>query len=73
MASRDQPVDTALAMRQWQRLRDVYLSLGHSVRTSPPPGLPDMVFAANGATVIGGNVLGARFRHPERAAEGPPT
>jgi N-dimethylarginine dimethylaminohydrolase len=30
-----------------------------------------MVFAANGATVIGGTVLGARFRHPERAAEGP--
>ena len=30
-----------------------------------------MVFAANGATVIDGAVLGARFRHPERAAEGP--
>jgi N-dimethylarginine dimethylaminohydrolase len=28
-----------------------------------------MVFAANGATVIGGLVLGARFRHPERAGE----
>ena len=28
-----------------------------------------MVFAANGATVIGGKVLGARFRYPERAAE----
>jgi N-dimethylarginine dimethylaminohydrolase len=28
-----------------------------------------MVFAANGATVVGGAVLGARFRHPERAAE----
>jgi arginine dihydrolase len=35
------------------------------------PDLPDMVFAANGATVIGGTVLGARFRYPERAAEGP--
>ena len=35
----------------------------------PVPGLPDMVFAANGATVIGGKVLGARFRYPERAGE----
>ncbi|MGP7998106.1 MAG: dimethylargininase [Streptosporangiaceae bacterium] len=65
-------VDTALAIRQWQGLRDAYLSLGHSVRLiDGHPDLPDMVFAANGATVIGGTVLGARFRHPERAAEGP--
>ncbi len=28
-----------------------------------------MVYAANGATVVGGMVLGARFRHRERAAE----
>jgi N-dimethylarginine dimethylaminohydrolase len=48
----------------------VYLDLGHDVRTiEPVPGLPDMVFAANGATVVGGKVLGARFRHPQRAAE----
>ena len=30
-----------------------------------------MVFAANGATVVDGNVLGAQFRDPERAAEAP--
>jgi N-dimethylarginine dimethylaminohydrolase len=30
-----------------------------------------MVFAANGATVVDGTVLGAEFRYPERAAEGP--
>ncbi len=67
-----EPVDTARALRQWQALRDTYRALGHSVRLiKPHPGLPDMVFAANGATVIGGSVLGARFRHPERAAEGP--
>jgi N-dimethylarginine dimethylaminohydrolase len=28
-----------------------------------------MVYTANGATVVDGVVLGARFRHPERAAE----
>jgi N-dimethylarginine dimethylaminohydrolase len=35
----------------------------------PVPGLPDMVFAANGATVMDGTVLGVRFRYPQRAAE----
>jgi N-dimethylarginine dimethylaminohydrolase len=67
-----EPVDQALAARQWQSLHDAYTGLGHSVQLiDPQPGLPDMVFAANGATVIGGTVLGARFRYPERAAEGP--
>ncbi len=71
MASGD-AVDTALAIRQWQGLRNAYTSLGHAVQfIGGHPDLPDMVFAANGATVIGGTVLGARFRYPERAAEGP--
>jgi N-dimethylarginine dimethylaminohydrolase len=66
----DQPADAATAMRQWARLRQVYLDLGHQVRTiEPVPGLPDMVFAANGATVVGGRVLGVRFRYPQRAGE----
>jgi N-dimethylarginine dimethylaminohydrolase len=66
----DQPVSADRAMRQWERLRQVYVDLGHAVRIiDPVPGLPDMVFAANGATMVGGQVLGARFRHPERAAE----
>src|ERR1700749_5302357 len=63
-------VDTARAIRQWQGLLDAYTSLGHAVQfIDGHPDLPDMVFAANGATVIGGTVLGARFRYPERAAE----
>jgi N-dimethylarginine dimethylaminohydrolase len=62
--------DAATAMRQWARLRQTYLDLGHEVSTiEPRAGLPDMVFAANGATVVGGTVLGVRFRHPQRAAE----
>ena len=66
-----QPVDLSLARRQWDQLRSTYLGLGHTVRIiDPEPGLPDMVFAANGATVIGGKVLGARFKHPERHPEG---
>jgi N-dimethylarginine dimethylaminohydrolase len=63
-------VDRGLAMRQWDALRAAHESLGHSVGIIEPlGGLPDMVFAANGATVIDGRVLGVRFRHPERAPE----
>jgi N-dimethylarginine dimethylaminohydrolase len=66
----DQPADPRRAVRQWERLRQIYTELGHTVHLiGPVAGLPDMVFAANGATVVGGAVLGARFRHPERAAE----
>jgi N-dimethylarginine dimethylaminohydrolase len=66
------PVDTDLAMAQWERLRDLYVELGHTVELiTPRAGLPDMVFAANGATVVDGRVLLARFRHAERAAEVP--
>ena len=64
------PVDTALAMSQWQQLRSAFTSLGHTVRTiAAEPGLPDMVFAANGATVIDGKVLGSAFRFAQRAPE----
>jgi N-dimethylarginine dimethylaminohydrolase len=66
------PVDTDLAVRQWTNLRDTYLRLGHQVdEIAPIPGLPDMVFAANGATVVDGIVNGAQFRYPKRAAEAP--
>jgi N-dimethylarginine dimethylaminohydrolase len=65
------PVDLALARRQWEQLRQAYMGLGHTVRTlDAQPGLPDMVFAANGATVIGGKVLGANFKYEERRPEG---
>src|ERR1700761_6263757 len=60
-------VDRGLARRQWSALRAAHESLGHSVTLiDPVPGLPDMVYAANGATVIDGDVLGVRFRHAER-------
>ena len=66
----DQPTDPDRAMRQWTHLHQIYLELGHTVQTIDPiPGLPDMVFAANGATVIDGKVLGVKFRFAEREAE----
>ncbi|MGW4891592.1 dimethylargininase [Kitasatospora sp. NPDC004240] len=64
------PTDTGLAVRQWERLHALYRRLGHTVELiDPVPGLPDMVFAANGATVLDGRALVATFRHPERAGE----
>src|SRR2546423_11945883 len=66
------PVDTDRAIAQWTALADTYRRLGHTVELMEPiAGLPDMVFAANGATVIDGTVLGSQFRYPERAEEGP--
>jgi N-dimethylarginine dimethylaminohydrolase len=64
------PVDVDLALAQWSELRRTYLSLGHTVHVlDPEPGLPDMVYAANGAFSVGGAVYGARFAYPQRAAE----
>ncbi len=66
------PVDVALAGRQWAALCQAYLDLGHQVELIPAiPGLPDMVFAANGGVVAGGRALGARFAYAERQPEGP--
>jgi N-dimethylarginine dimethylaminohydrolase len=68
----EQVTDTPLAVRQWQDLHAVYRELGFDVRlVDPLPGLPDMVYAANGGTVVDGVALTARFRYAERAAEGP--
>ncbi len=67
----DNPVDTDRARTQWEVLRNTYLSLGHRVDVvEPMAGQPDMVFSANGGLVVGDRAYGAKFRYPERAAEG---
>ncbi|MGB2567808.1 dimethylargininase [Micromonospora citrea] len=64
------PVDAELAVKQWDRLRETLVGLGHDVHLlTPEAGLPDMVFAANGAFVVDGTVYGARFKHEQRTAE----
>ncbi|MFR9774554.1 dimethylargininase [Micromonospora sp. MS34] len=64
------PVDAELAVKQWDRLRETLVGLGHEVHLlTPERGLPDMVFAANGAFVVDGTVYGAQFKHEQRAAE----
>lgn len=66
----EEPVDTALAAKQWATLVSVYRELGHQVdQVTPVAGLPDMVFAANCALVLDGKVLGARFHAPQRQPE----
>ncbi len=64
------PVDRSLALAQWITLVDAYRAAGHRVDLlEAVRGLPDMVFAANGATVVDGHVLAARFANPQRTAE----
>jgi len=64
------PVDRDRAVRQWQGLVDRYRGLGHTVdELTPEPGLPDMVYTANGATVVDGHVLVAKFSVSQREAE----
>jgi N-dimethylarginine dimethylaminohydrolase len=63
-------VDPALALKQWQLLRETLTDLGHAVHVlDAQPGLPDMVYAANGAFSVDGMVYGARFKYPQRTAE----
>lgn len=68
----DKPTEPGIALTQWERLRRILTGLGHEVQLIDPlPGLPDMVFAANGATVVDGTVLSAKFRYEQRSPEGP--
>jgi N-dimethylarginine dimethylaminohydrolase len=64
------PVDVRVAQAQWEDLRQTYLRLGHSVDLiEPVPGLPDMVYAANGGFIANEIAVVARFRFAERAGE----
>ncbi|MFC5502375.1 dimethylargininase [Lysinimonas soli] len=66
------PTDTSLAVRQWETLYAKYLELGFEVQLIDGlPGLPDMVYAANGGFVLDGIAYGAKFQYPERQPEGP--
>jgi N-dimethylarginine dimethylaminohydrolase len=68
----EDPTDTSLAVRQWETLYAKYRELGYEVHLIDGlPGLPDMVYAANGGYVLDGIAYGARFEYPERQPEGP--
>jgi len=64
------PFDPERAVAQWHQLRRALQRLGHVVDVlDAVRGLPDLVFAANGALVLGDRALLSRFRHPERRGE----
>ncbi|CAN5837258.1 arginine deiminase-related protein [soil metagenome] len=64
------PVDVYRAIAQWDNLRQTYLNLGHTVDlVEPVPGLPDMVYAANGGLIVNGTAIVARFKFPQRDGE----
>ena len=66
----DTHVDVDLAQEQWRTLIRTYEAHGHDVAAvEPVPGLPDMVFAANSAVVVGGRVFGSLFHAPQRRPE----
>ena len=68
----EDPTDTSLALKQWTVLYDTYVDLGFRVHLIDSlPGLPDMVYAANGGFVLDGIAYGAKFHYPERQPEGP--
>lgn len=67
------PTDTSKAVRQWQDLYDTYIRLGHEIELIDPiPGLPDMVYTANGGFIIDGTALGVKFSVDERRGEEQP-
>ena len=68
------PVDADRALVQWNNLVDTYRRLGHTVDlVQPEPGLPDMVYAANGGLIVDGHAIVARFKHSSATARQRPT
>jgi N-dimethylarginine dimethylaminohydrolase len=64
------PVDAAVAIAQWQQLRDTYRRLGHRVDVvEPVADLPDMVYTANAGLIINQTAIVSRFKHPQREPE----
>jgi N-dimethylarginine dimethylaminohydrolase len=68
--ARDAEALAASAGAEWRAYHRTLQRLGAAIHLVPPaPGLPDLVFTANGAVVMDGTALLARFRHPERQGE----
>jgi len=57
------------AMKQWEGLRDCVSDLAEVEMVEPAPGLPDMVFTANGGFVLDKKALVSRFLCRERQDE----
>jgi len=68
--STERQADHALAVEQWQALRETLVAAGAKIsEVSPVEGLPDMVFTANAALVFRQQAVLARFKHEQRQGE----
>ena len=66
----EDPVDNALAQKQWQELvRTLFLAGIQVSFINPVVGLPDMVFTANAGFIHNGKIVLSNFRHIERRSE----
>jgi N-dimethylarginine dimethylaminohydrolase len=64
------PAEHAVAVEQWEGLRSALVQAGAEISEVPPvDGLPDMVFTANAALILGRRAIISRFRHPQRQGE----
>ncbi len=69
MNMHNQP-DPKKALDQWNELYKTYLKLGIEVELiKQPKGLPDMVYTANGGTVVGKMFVSGNYRYQERKGE----
>jgi N-dimethylarginine dimethylaminohydrolase len=59
----------SVAAEQWERLRNRLAERGEIETIQPQPGLPDMVFTANGGVTVGKKVVLSRFLYRERQGE----
>jgi N-dimethylarginine dimethylaminohydrolase len=63
-------VDHARATEQWDALHQAYSGLGVDIELAQPVrGLPDMVFTANAAVLVGRRAVLSSFHHAERQGE----
>lgn len=63
-------VDLKEANKQWEALRQAYISLGANVEVFEPlKGWPDSVFIGDSIFLYGKHAIASRFRYPERSGE----
>jgi N-dimethylarginine dimethylaminohydrolase len=68
--NQERQADHDLAVRQWQGLYEILVSLNVVIeQLTPVAGLPDLVFTANAALIYRKKAIISRFRHPQRQGE----
>ncbi|HSW97979.1 MAG TPA: arginine deiminase-related protein, partial [Candidatus Saccharimonadales bacterium] len=62
--------DKKKSLEQWTKLRNTYEELGVEVQLiAQEPGLPDMMFTANGGTIRENIFVSGNYRYKERKGE----